>query len=109
MLLYCRDLPGPRRTLSLKLPGNAVRTSMACLTQGLAKANIFEIVVVHAEEVRDFMHERGFHFVFDFFGRITFIFDGALENEYVGKIENEKRNSENLLRNILQQGAARLC
>jgi adenylate cyclase len=25
----------------------------------------------------------------------------ALENEYVGKIENEKRNSENLLRNIL--------
>src|SRR5437762_2762826 len=25
----------------------------------------------------------------------------ALENEYVGKIENEKRHSENLLRNIL--------
>src|SRR5262245_42666077 len=25
----------------------------------------------------------------------------ALENEYLGKIENEKRHSENLLRNIL--------
>jgi class 3 adenylate cyclase len=34
----------------------------------------------------------------------------ALENEYMGKIENEKRNSETLLRNILPaEIATRLC
>jgi class 3 adenylate cyclase len=30
----------------------------------------------------------------------------ALENEYLGKIENEKRHSENLLRNVLPAGIA---
>src|SRR5947209_4931917 len=33
----------------------------------------------------------------------------ALESEYVGKIENEKRHCENLLRNILRLGSQRAC
>src|SRR5205085_9593407 len=64
-----------------------VRHAWPALPGGLAKTDIFEIVVVHAEEVPDFVHQRRFHFLFDFFQRVTFVFDGALENENVIGIE----------------------
>src|SRR5262245_44499408 len=44
-------------------------------------SELFEILVAHPEKVRDFVDKRRFQFFFDFFFRVTFVFDRPLKNE----------------------------